>query len=410
MKKLFKSILVVVMVLMCTFVLVGCSKQEKGELSRVTVDVNPSIEFMVDEDQKVVSCTALNDDGSIILAGEAIIGKDVEEATQIVLSLCTETGYIVKSETTVSSNNITISVSGDSEYAKKLANDLVDSAQKFLEDSGISAAVSQGKALAIAELKLLVLNNSTFTEEEVNAMSEEDLLKALKVSRMETAELISEDMKKLYFEAKEYEISFAEKEATANIIKELGVVYQFVYAGYSAALAGYRTAITNLENTKYNTLISPDSTYQETLVKLREAKAKYVEQRSYVASLEVGDLKIQAELKLKDLEEAYNKLEEAYVAAGDAAVKSFDYVIDLMKQAEAGFAAVDQRLQELNFEEELAKRTKELETAMNNTKDQFFAKFEEAHKEDIEKMEADLKAQKEALKESILNKSEASEA
>lgn len=410
MKKVFKSILVLVMVVMCTFVLVGCSKQEKGELSRVTVDVNPSIEFMVDEDQKVVSCTALNDDGSVILAGEAIVGKDVEEATQIVLSLCTETGYIVKSETTISSNNVTISVSGDSEYAKKLASDLVDSAQKFLDKSGINAAVSQGKALAIAELKLLVLNNSTFTEEEVNAMSEEDLLKALKVSRMETAELISEDMKKLYFEAKEYEISFAEKEATANVIKELGVLYQFAYAGYATALAGYRSAITSLENVKYNALISPTSAYQETLVALREAKAKYVEQRSYVASLEVGDLKIQAELKLKDLEEAYNKLEEAYIAAGDAAVKSFDYVIDLMKQAEAGFANVDEVLKELNFEEELTKKAKELETAMNNTKDQFFAKFEEAHKEDIEKMEADLKAQKEALKESILNNSGASEA
>ena len=134
MKRLFKSILVVVMLLMCTLVLVGCNKQEKGELSRVTVDVNPSIELMVDADKKVVSCSALNDDGSIIIAGEAIVGKDVNEATKIIMSLCTETGYIVKSDTTISSNQISISVSGDSEYAKKLATDLVNTAQKALDD------------------------------------------------------------------------------------------------------------------------------------------------------------------------------------------------------------------------------------------------------------------------------------
>ena len=407
MKRLFKSILVVVMLLMCTLVLVGCNKQEKGELSRVTVDVNPSIELMVDADKKVVSCSALNDDGSIIIAGEAIVGKDVNEATKIIMSLCTETGYIVKSDTTISSNQISISVSGDSEYAKKLATDLVNTAQKALDDSGIKAMVSKGKALVIAELKLLVLNNSSFTEEEVNAMTEEELLQALKVSRMETALLISEDMKKLYFEAKEYEISFAEKEATAAVIKDLGALYQLAYTGYSSALALYRKAITELENTKYETLISPNSAYQQALVALREAKVKYLEQRSYVASLEVGNVKIQAELKLKDLEEAYNKLEAAYIAAGDAAIKSFDYVIEKMKSAEEGFASVDEMLKNLNFEEELTKKAKELEQAMNKTKDEFFAKFEAAHKEDIEKAEADLKAKKEALKQSILNKEEA---
>ena len=407
MKKFLKSFLAVVMVLVCTLVLVGCNdKQEEGELSRVTIDVNPSIELMVDENQKVISCSALNDDGSIIIAGEAIVGKDVDDATQLIVNLCTETGYIVKGEASVSSNNVSISVSGDSEYAKKLANELVEDAEEALEESGVKATVEKGKALAIAELKELVLNNSSFTAEEVEAMSEEDLLAALKVSRLETAELISEDMKKLYYEAKEYEISFAEKEATANIIKGLGSIYQVAYTGYSTALNLYRSAITELENTKYNTLISPDSTYQKTLVELREAKVKYVEQRSFVASLEAGDVKIQAEVKLNDLEAAYNKLEEAYVACGKAAEESFDTVINALKSAETGFTKIEEMLKNLNFEEELQKNVKSVEDAMNKTKNEYFATFEANHKEDIEKAEADLKAKKEALKQSILNKEE----
>ena len=40
---------------------------EEGTLTRMTVDVNPSVEFMVDDQNKVVSVTALNDDGSILI-------------------------------------------------------------------------------------------------------------------------------------------------------------------------------------------------------------------------------------------------------------------------------------------------------------------------------------------------------
>lgn len=408
MKKVFKSILCFVMVVMCTFVLVGCTNEkEKGELSRVTVDVNPSIELMVDEDKKVISCSALNDDGSIIIAGEAIVGKDVDEATKLIVNLCTETGYIVKGEATVSNNEVSISVSGDSEYAKKLASEVKQSAQEALDKSGISAVVNEGNALAIAELKLLVLNNSTFTEEEVEAMTEEQLLQALKVSRLETAELVSEEMKKLYYEAKQYEISFAEKQATADVIKGLGSAYTLVVTGYEQALQLYKAAIQKVEDTKYNTLIAPTSAYQKALVELRNAKVKFVEQRSFVASLEVGDVKINAELKLKELEAQYDKLEAAFVKLGDELVKSFDTVIEGMKKAEESFESLEQMLKQFNLEAALTEKATEIETAMNKAKDEFFTKFEDAHKEDIQKMEAELKAQKEALKDSILNNKEA---
>ncbi len=408
MKKVFKSILCLVMIVMCTFVLVGCTNEkEKGELSRVTVDVNPSIELMVDEDKKVISCSALNDDGSIIIVGEAIVGKDVDEATELIVNLCTETGYIVKGEATVSKNEVSISVSGDSEYAKKLASELKQSAQEALDKSGISAVVTEVNSLAIAELKVLVLNNSTFTEEEVEAMTEEQLLQALKVSRLETAELVSEEMKKLYYEAKEYEISFAEKQATADVIKGLGSAYTLVVTGYEQALQLYKAAIQKAEDTKYNTLIAPTSAYQKALVELRNAKVKFVEQRSFVASLEVGDIKINAEEKLKDLEEQYNKLEAAFVKLGDELVKSFDTVIEGMKKAEESFESLEQMLKQFNLEAALTEKATEIETAMNKAKDEFFTKFEDAHKEDIQKMEAELKAQKEALKDSILNNKEA---
>ena len=48
----------------------GC-KKKNPEASRMTVEINPKVEFILDKDNKVVSATALNDDGAVILAGEA---------------------------------------------------------------------------------------------------------------------------------------------------------------------------------------------------------------------------------------------------------------------------------------------------------------------------------------------------
>ena len=168
MKKLIKGLLVLVLTFSCALGFTSCKKDEKGETSRVTVDINPSIELIVDEDQKVVSVTALNDDGAIIISGEAIVGKTVEDAVKLIVNV--STGYLVKGEVEASPNNVKISVSGDSEYAKKLNDKLVESTKKFLEDSGIKAGVEKVKAMAIEDLRKLVVKYSTYTEEEVAEM------------------------------------------------------------------------------------------------------------------------------------------------------------------------------------------------------------------------------------------------
>lgn len=407
MKKFIKSFLVLAITLTCVFTFVSCGsdEEEKGEMSRVTVDINPSIELIVDEDQKVVSVTALNDDGSIIIAGEAIVGKNVEEAVNLIVNISTETGYLVKGEVEATTESVKISVSGDSEYAKKLNDKLQESTNKFLENNKINATVQKVNAMAVDELRTLVLNNSTYTEEEVNAMSEEDLIKALAVSRIETAELVSEEMRKLYFEAKEYEISFAKKEETSKIIQEIGGLYTVVYVGYQEALNIYRGYITEFEELKYNALISPESDYQIALTAVREAKAKYLEQKSLVASIEVGDTKLEVELKnLEDLYKAYEQAEEALVKIGELATKGFDTALSYLKKAEASFADLDETLSTLDVEGILQTKAEDIEKAMNEVKNNYFDTFEKAHAEDIEKINQALITKKEELKASINQK------
>lgn len=62
------------------------------------VDINPSVEFILDADDKVLSVTALNDDGALIVAGEAFVGKTAEDAVELMASISTDAGYLVKGE------------------------------------------------------------------------------------------------------------------------------------------------------------------------------------------------------------------------------------------------------------------------------------------------------------------------
>ena len=76
MKKRFIGIFLLLSIMLSAISFTSCSnaKPEEGGVTRMTVDINPSVEFMIDEQNKVVSVTALNDDGSILIVGEAFVG------------------------------------------------------------------------------------------------------------------------------------------------------------------------------------------------------------------------------------------------------------------------------------------------------------------------------------------------
>ncbi len=391
-----KKFLSLILGFVVLFSLASCSCSKKPEASRVTIDVNPSFELIVDEENKVVSVTALNDDASVLLYGEMIVGKDVEDATEAIINLTIEAGYIDGE----SEQKISITVSGDGRYQRKLEKAVVKQIDTVLEESGIKATVEKHEALAIEKLRQIVIENSTYTKEEVEAMTEEELLFALKVSRIETAELLSEEMRKLYFEAKEYEISFAEREETAKVIDELGGIYDLVHASYVKALEAYRLAINEVENLKYEMLIASDSLYQQALAKVLEAKTEYLEQKKLVASLEAGDLKVEAEIKLDNLEKIYDASLKALEEVGAATTLAFDTVIKTMKTAEEAFTKIEEMFDD-NIKETLQQNATVLEAKLNELKNGFFAKFEEEHKDDIDAYLENLKQQKEALKVSI---------
>ncbi len=399
MKRRILSILLVIAMLSSAFCLVSCSadKAEEGTVTRMTVDINPSIEFMIDDENKVVSVTALNDDGSILIAGEAFVGMTPEEATELVVSLATETGYLVKGNSEVAENTVKISVSGDTKYAEELAKSVEAKAAQTLERLDIEGEIQKAEAMNRDALLALALETSLYTEEELNAMSDEELYKVIAAGRIETSMLLTEEMREAYYAAKEHKISFAESEATAEVIESMGGIYTITHAIYKSALETYSGAISALDELRYDLLISPDSEYQKSLAYLRESKTELLKQRNYTATLDMNGteytLAVQA---LTVSEENYDKALAAYEAMGDKVNEALEALIAALRTSEEALRSIEENFSE-DIKAELTAKAGAIEESVNTAKDSFFSEFETAHAEDITAIENSLKAQKDAL-------------
>ena len=160
MKKRLISLLLLLTLALSATALTSCKDKgsdvmpEKDSVTRMTVDINPSVEFMIDDQNKIISVTALNDDGSILIAGEAFIGKTPEEATELVVKLATDTGYLVQGNVEADENTVKISVSGNSEYAEKLKNDITAKVDETVLSKAVRKVFDCRPSVIIRELNL----------------------------------------------------------------------------------------------------------------------------------------------------------------------------------------------------------------------------------------------------------------
>ena len=316
----------------------------------------------------------------------------------MMVTLASKTGYLIEGNVEADENTVKISVSGDSKYAEQLMKDASEKAESVMKKLDIEGKVEKAEALKLEELRKLALSTSLYTEEEINAMDEKQLYKVISAGRIETALLLTEEMRTAYYSAKEYKISFAESEETARIIKEMGGLYTVVHTSYKTALDLYSTAITELDNFRYDMLVSPDSEYQKSLTKLREAKVELLKQKNYTASLEInGEEYASATVTLQATEEDYNKALAAYEELGNSLNASLEALIAKLRQAEDQLRQLEDKLFDENIEAKLQEKASEIEANMNAAKDGFFEAFEAEHSEDINTIEQSLLAKKQQL-------------
>lgn len=74
--------------------LAGCESVSAQTGSYVTLDINPSIELIVSDEDIVIYANALNEDGEILLAELDLIGLELEAAIDLIIATSIELGFI----------------------------------------------------------------------------------------------------------------------------------------------------------------------------------------------------------------------------------------------------------------------------------------------------------------------------
>lgn len=141
--KKFVTVLSIVLcfVLMGTL-FVGCkpNNDTKDSKTYVGIDINPSINLVVDSDNKVVQVNADNEDAQIMLYGEVLEGKDLDEAVGIITKLAIECKYLTDENSGI---NVTVAAgNGKADVEAKIGDIINAKINAVAEDGKISVKVN----------------------------------------------------------------------------------------------------------------------------------------------------------------------------------------------------------------------------------------------------------------------------
>ena len=215
-KKLVTMLAAFVMVFSFGFILTACGGDDGDEvkISKVmNLSLNPSIELILDKDNKVVSVSANNDEGNFIIANATFTGLTVDAAVELFLQATKNSGYIVEGLVNIGEDELKIEISG--ERAFKLYEQVKKVAADYLKDANINVNISFDK-ITKAELQGLVRECMPDLDWVIR-LTEEQLLEKIKESRQETKYIFSEELKDLYYKTRAEEIL----QAKFNAVKEL---------------------------------------------------------------------------------------------------------------------------------------------------------------------------------------------
>lgn len=211
--KIFSCLLALVMIVGFGFVLSACKDDDPvnpdiNSSRIVNLTTGPSVEFVLDKEDKVLTSNANNAEGNFVVANVNFIGKTIDEALEMFLDFNKQNGFISAKEDEFS-NKLKIEISGNK--GLELYGELVLKAQNYFDENDIEAAVSFSK-ITKAKLFSLVIESSK-EEEFVLRMNEQQLIEIIRKSRLETANIYSQELKNLYYEFRYQEILKAKFDA-----------------------------------------------------------------------------------------------------------------------------------------------------------------------------------------------------
>lgn len=304
----------VVMLATGATIFAACNNDQGETKTVMNLSCNPSIELVLDANDKVISANALNEEGNLVISAEVFTGKTAEEAASLFVQVSKETGFLVSGNANIGGNELSVSFSGDVKAAEKLYQDVKAEVEKYLSAENISVTIAQAEAITEAQLQALVAECAPYMKEaEIKALEYMELVEMLYESRKETAEYYSQELKNAYYEAKAFALEQAELEVLRG---NLNVISQ---SAFDLSYQLYTGAIGTIENTRKTMLVDENSVYQQALKDFRAAKIEYLKFRKGVAEMTPEEFTDAVEAQLQVLDSAVDVAEKTLLAAGESA-------------------------------------------------------------------------------------------
>jgi len=173
MKKLY-TILIIILAVLCVGPVVGLiinSQLTPNQTAEtyVAVDINPSVEFTVNSDGKVISTLATDADGDEIVQSYNFYGMNIVDACAMFTQLCAEGGYgidVDAEESTGAENDVVITVVNASETVQNQYREQIKSKiQNYFLNNGIFGKVDED---TLETYFSQLVTDGVLTQEEAN--------------------------------------------------------------------------------------------------------------------------------------------------------------------------------------------------------------------------------------------------
>lgn len=374
MKKSGKIIVSVVSLLLVaaitTLCLTFCHKKEEPIYSIINVDLNPSIEFIVDQHGLVVSANANNEEGNLILNGKVFVGKNQEDALELFIDGCKEFGYLSKHKSGIPGGAIKLSFSGKN--ADAMFDKLGTKVTNLLSAKDLDGTVSKGLNIGLDAITNLLTKCETYlSQDALSGTSEQDMMRKILQSREETKTMYSNSLKEYYYEAKGHEVK---KELVKEAKENLSLLGKIAV---DALTVVYQPTVFTLNTTKYLLFVKETSAYQLGLDTFRNCKAKYLRCKNYYVSKTEGQTE-NTKTVLDSLENLLNKAESTLAELYDDAMGSFSVALNAVNKA---YTACIDKIKE--FDSKFTDKISSLNDNLKTKAKDFSNDFLDKHKSDI---------------------------
>lgn len=188
MKKFLSVLLVLSLLLTAAVCMTACNNTDG--YTYVSLKINPDVDFIIDADGKVVSYSCNNTDAEVLLSNSELKGMTIEAATETVLALAVEAGY-VDAETEGDSIELGV-INSNGETDEETFGKIKDNLEHYFENNGIFGKVSQATldtyleeaeklGVSVGRVKILMLacDRLGLTLEEANEKSNGQLMKLI---------------------------------------------------------------------------------------------------------------------------------------------------------------------------------------------------------------------------------------